>query len=247
MIGVFVLEVLIVDNTISVSNVAGAIVAVLLWWGVLRYIRRPEITLAIFVFITLAMAGLAPFVTRLDPIPFNWLPFHGYLGGSMYLNTQSAAEKVFFYGSLVYLLWRTGLNRFGSMLMSFTFILIIEFAQTRFIAHTPEITDPLLLIFAALTLMALEKHELARASGGREDTSRAINPPLVPAESNFSPDTRREKWINQTIHLRGDQFDFLVRLSQEMGISISRVTRHIIAEFMEGLRESDEMSDDHLS
>jgi len=236
-ITVFCLEVLIVDNSINLANVVGAILAVLLWWGVLRHIRRQEHVLVILLLFTLAVMGLAPFDFRTDPVPFNWFPFHGFLGGSMYLNTQSAAEKVFLYGSLVFLLWRTNFSVFGSIFFAFSFVAIVEFAQMYFAGHTPEITDPLLVIFAAIALLALARHEEQLVLVGQPDTSSLLRQPETAAKAFLRSRSHHKEWVNQSINLRGYQFDFLARLSQEMEISVSRVTRRIVAQFIEGLEQ----------
>ena len=146
----------------------------------------------------------------------------------MYLNTQSAAEKVFLYGSLIYLLWRSGTRVPSSIVIGFSFVAITEFAQTRIVGHTPEITDPLLVIFAAIALSVLERHEEKSATPGRPETV---------TESNVRPKRHQEKWVSQSVNLREHQLDFLVRLSREMGVSTSRVIRRIIAQFIVGLEQ----------
>jgi len=152
----FSLEVLIVRNWVSASNVLGALVAVVAWFAWLRHVRRPSRPIAVLMLLMLMVTGTAPFVLRSEPASFAWLPFKGYLGGSMWLNTQVACEKLFYYGSLVYLLWRTGLNRFLATTAAFLVVLFIELAQIILTRHSPEITDPLLVIVAAFAIIALE-------------------------------------------------------------------------------------------
>ena len=177
-IAVFCLEVLIVANSITLSNVVGAFLAVLLWFSVLRFLQRPEGALVILLLGALTLSGLHPFVTRPSPAAFSWLPFRGLLRGSMYINAQSAIEKVFLYGSLVYLLWQTRIGRVSGIVIGVSIVTAIEFAQTRFVGHSPEITDPLLVLSAALALIALEKHELTSDVQGRTET-----PPDRPAST----------------------------------------------------------------
>ena len=214
-LAVFCLEVLIVNNTISASNLLGALLAVLIWRSVLQTVRWQVSALVFFLLCALVLTRLVPFVTSFDPIPFNWLPFHGFLGDSMYLNVQSAAEKVFLYGSLVYLMWRAVSNRLLSIGIGAALVTMIEIAQTRLVGHTPEITDPLLVIFAALALIALESQDKKAAPGGRTS----------------------QRWVQQTINLREYQFEFLARMSQQMEVSVSRVSRRIIADFVDGLEQ----------
>jgi VanZ family protein len=155
MLGVFGLEVIIVENDISVSNVAGALLAFGVWWGVLRRVNANAGILAGLLCMTIIIQGISPFVMRTLLEPFAWLPFQGLLGGSMYVNVLAVSQKVFLYGSLVYLLWQTTLNRRLAMLLSMIVVTLVEFAQVYVVGHTPEITDPLLLVLAALTMRAL--------------------------------------------------------------------------------------------
>ena len=81
----------------------------------------------------------------------------------MYLNVLAICEKVFLYGSLIYLLWQTRLSQTAGVLVGAAVLSLIEFAQTFFTRHTPEITDPLLLVLAALTMLALTRREALSA------------------------------------------------------------------------------------
>lgn len=163
----FALEVLIVRNWVSASNVVGALVAVALWFAWLRHLRRPARPIALLMLLMLMVTGAAPFELRGEPASFAWLPFKGYLGGSMWLNTQVACEKLFYYGSLVYLLWRAGLNRFLGTTAAFLVVLFVELVQIALAGHTPEITDPLLVVVAAFAIVALEGLDPRASPRGR--------------------------------------------------------------------------------
>ena len=168
MAGVFALEVLIVSNGIDRADVAGAVTAVALWFGVLRRLSRPEWAVLALLAGTIAMGGLSPLRVRAEVAPFEWMPFRGFLGGSMYLNAQSALEKTFLYGSLALLAQRVLPGRARGVLLAMGFVGLIEFAQTRLVGHTPEITDPLLVLLAALAILVLEREDAARAIPPRE-------------------------------------------------------------------------------
>ena len=232
---VLCLEVVIVDNVIDKSDVVGALVAILAWWALQQYTHRQEGTLLLILFGMLALTGVAPFDPRLEPAAFKWMPFQGFLEGSMYVNTQSAAEKVFLYGSLVYLLWRARVSVIGGVAIAFSFVLAIEFAQTFLIGRTPEITDPLLVVFAALALVAVERHQgAAVAAGNAEGAGREGSMQIANTIRGVLMKTRRQ-WISQTINLKEHQSSFLTNLAREMGVSVSRVTRRIIEQFIEAL------------
>ena len=237
---VFLLEILIVDNSISLSGIVGALLAILFWQSLARYLRRREGVLVMLLLVTLALTGLAPFDIRWQPVAFNWLPFHGFLDGSMYLNTQSAAEKVFLYGSLVYLMWQMNINRLASVIFGVLYVTSIEYSQTFLVGHTPEITDPLLVVLAAMALLAMNNQENRTTPDLETKTPSPSGSRVAISEGDRDREKHHEKWVRQAANLRVDQFNFLKRLAEEMEMSVSRVIRQIIARFIEELDEDEE-------
>ncbi len=237
-LGTFGLEILIVFNVLTLSNVIAGLLAVLLHWLVFSRLRRPELPLLIALLVGLAWSDLAPFVTRPDPIAFNWLPFQGFLGGSMFTNAQSAAEKVFAYGSIVYLLLRMGLGGWVSLLAATAWVGGIEFAQTYVINHTPEITDPLLVIFAALAIFAIEKNDRAASSpGARSPQVSTHDLPHGPSEAGASGVWR--------VNLNATQSELLEKLAKELKQSISEVSSRIIGETLTETAQGAQNAADH--
>lgn len=156
MLVTFALEVVIVANDVSASNVLGAALGMALWFVIGRRMRHGETALAVALVVMLLLVGLAPFALRDNPIAFNWLPFHGFLRGSMYINSQSACEKFFLYGTLVFLLWRIGFSRMAGVVAAMAVVTLVEISQTRLVGHTPELTDVIIVAIAALLLTALD-------------------------------------------------------------------------------------------
>jgi VanZ family protein len=145
-------EVVIVDNGVSPANVAGAAAGVLL---AAVFASRPGIV-GVLLAAAVVLEGLAPFQVRPAPQAFVWIPFGGFLDGSMLVNAQSLFEKTFLYGTLVWLAREAGLRlRFASCGTALL-LAAIEVAQTRLGNHTPEITDPLLALFAGVFLALAE-------------------------------------------------------------------------------------------
>ena len=163
---VFAGEVLIANNAVSLSNVAGAAAAapVVLLGGA----RRP-LPAALLLAAAIAVSGLAPFEFRGTPAPFHWVPFHGFLGGSMLVNAASILEKTFLYGSLLLLLVRAGLPRAAALAAGVTLAAAIEVAQTRFARHLPEVTDPLLVLLVGWLLGALAGSDASPYDGFPEE------------------------------------------------------------------------------
>jgi len=160
---VFGLEVLIVRNVISVNNVSGAALALALWLSVFRH-ARPGV-IALLLAAMLVVVGLWPFEARGSPAAFHFVPFHGFLEGSMYVNTAVLLEKIFLYGSLVWLLRETGARLITAALLATALATAIELGQIHFARHTPEITDTLMIPLLAAVIGVLD--------GPRERSGRA--------------------------------------------------------------------------
>lgn len=222
----FLAEILIVSNAISASNVLGALIALLLWRLSSRSGHQSAGFVALFLLVALFVSGLTPLSLSNLPRDFAWLPFQGFLGGSMYLDALSAADKVFLYGALVFVLWQTSLRRSAGLLLGVIAVFTIEWLQRYVIGHTPEITDPLLVVFAAIAIVALEKQE-----GENAETGGAASAPVLRVSSGRDRGDA-STWHRQEINLRQQQMTLLSRLSLELDCSKSGVARKILDRFI---------------
>jgi hypothetical protein len=115
---------------------------------------------------------------------------------------------------------------------------LIEFAQTRLVGHSPEITDPLLVLLAALALVALGRHDAAhRESLPVVPDRRAPGPAAPPAGRN----RRATAWVKLEVALRPEQRERLGRLSRQRGESVSGAARRALAAFVEETQGSGEV------
>jgi len=146
----FGMQVLIVDNVVTPAHVLGAMIGLMVVPFVVRLPGRHAVA-ALLLAGAILLDGLEPFET--GPVTgFEWLPFQGFLQGSMLINAQSLFEKAFFYGALVWFAREAGL-RLGLAAGGAALLLAgIEGAQTRLPGHTAEITDPILSLLAGLFL-----------------------------------------------------------------------------------------------
>jgi len=155
---VFGLEILTTMNFLTVSDVLGAVVGLALWWGLIKPRHNRAGILAASLTIMLLIHGLSPFEWRLEPAEFHWLPFYGMLEGPMMLNTSILFKKFFFYGALIWLLCQTiGSGLWVATLYAAAITAAIELMQVVFTTHTPEITDPLLVVIIALIIHVMSK------------------------------------------------------------------------------------------
>jgi len=172
---IFFLEVLIVSNGVSASNLVGAVLALFVWFALLRHLPGRTGIVALLLAAFVVQAGLFPFQILDAPRAFHWVPFYGFLGGSMFHNTLVLLEKMFLFGSLIWLIRETGVS--ARLAVGAVVILVagVEVAQMWIGGHTPEITDPLLVVLIAWSLSAIES--------GRSDPVAEPAPHASPAVS----------------------------------------------------------------
>ncbi len=149
-VSVVLLQPLFVSGSLSVSAVAGLGLALcLLPW--LRHYEAGTVVI-LMLLAALLVEGLRPFTFNAYPREFLWLPFAGFLGGSMELNLLNLFEKVFLYGALIYAMRANGLRWGTAGLIAALWLGMIEGIQVWLPGRTPEITDPLLALMLAYAM-----------------------------------------------------------------------------------------------
>lgn len=150
---VVALQPLFVGNGISANNVAGLVIALAL----LPALRHPKAapSIALLLLITLLANGLHPY--RFSPWTnsFEWLPFAGFLRGSMEGNAVSLIFKCYFYGSTLFLMRLSGAQWKTAAITLAIWLSLIEAAQIHVVGRTAEITDPLLALILGYALSRL--------------------------------------------------------------------------------------------
>ncbi len=152
---VIVAKVLIVDTTVTMAEVAGAGLAFCVW-GILVVGPRLRVTLIALLFCGYVVAGrLEPFEFLASGRAFGWIPFLGFMSGSVEIGVLSFLEKFFLFGSSIWLLTRAGLRLGSSAFVVAVILFITSQAQTYLPNRTAEITDAVmaLLIGAVFALV----------------------------------------------------------------------------------------------
>ncbi|MEQ9640859.1 MAG: VanZ family protein [Alphaproteobacteria bacterium] len=148
------LKVVIIRNTMGLTDVVAAGVAVLALVALARLPRR-ELAVAGLLLLGYLYVGLSPFETRPDSPDFSWIPFGASLRGSMINNAAVVAYKAFFAGALVWLLVRAGAGYIAAAIVGLLATGIVEVGQLFVGDGTPEITDPLLALAAAIVIAVI--------------------------------------------------------------------------------------------
>jgi VanZ family protein len=146
------LELVIVHGGgLSADNLAGGLLALGLWFGLMRRRERPAMLVWPALAAAIAVNGLWPFAFAPRPVAsFHWLPFAGMLGWSMWFNLLAVTYKLYLYCAACFALcevtrsWRT------TALLAASYVFAIELLQCYQPRHVPEITDPLVVLLACL-------------------------------------------------------------------------------------------------
>jgi VanZ family protein len=132
----------IVGRTVSASAVLGAALACAAW---LVLASRPEKavarTLALLMAATILSVGLAPYTFMETQRPFGWVPFRGFIDGSMLAATSAFLTKVFLFGVAVWSAARAGLGLAAAGGLVGALLLAVGWAQTYLPGRSAGATD----------------------------------------------------------------------------------------------------------
>ncbi len=137
----FVAKIFIVGQIITPAEVTGGIAAILLWLVVLERASWSARIVALILCAMVVVLRLEPFEFYPIPGSFGWLPFRGFMNGSLGVNVQSFFEKSFLYGSLVWIVARAGLKLWIATVVAA--ILVLEQALRRSICRAAPPKSPI--------------------------------------------------------------------------------------------------------
>lgn len=141
----FAAEVVIVGNVLTATNVLGAIIG-FFFWPLLRRSPTPEGVLAGMLLVSFVLEELTPFQFRTQGIEFHWVPFWSFLHGNLFINLEAFLQKLFIYGSLIWLFEKAGIRMPVAVGMVTIAILALVIAQGLFLGHTGDITGAVMAL-----------------------------------------------------------------------------------------------------
>jgi VanZ family protein len=151
-LAVLIARILIVGTILSPAEVCGAALALLLWLAVLAHLPFRTGMVALLLIGAIVIESLAPFRFLPAARPFGWIPFLSLMEGSIEVNVRSMFAKVFTYGSLLWLLTRSGLGPGAATTFSAAMVLALRYAQTYLPGRSAEITDCLIVLILAMVM-----------------------------------------------------------------------------------------------
>lgn len=154
-------RVLIDEASLSASEAAGGALAALLWvvW-LARSRARTSWICGLFV-LNVLVQGLNPFHFSRPGHGYVWIPFYGFLAGEPQIAVPSFFEKAFVYGTLLWLLGRSGCSRCAAAAIGGALVMAISLLHVYMPERTAEVTDLVLLLSMALVLRLTSSETLA--------------------------------------------------------------------------------------
>jgi len=153
---------LLIENPLQIEHLLGGLLSLLVWFPASTLVPSKQTKLqsiALLLLMVTLLNGLFPFEIKATIMAFHWIPFYGFLTGNMLHNLISLCEKVFLYGTLIWLFVAAGNSLRLATTIIAIWLLLLEIAQLFLGEHTPEITDPILVIIISFALFKIKSLE----------------------------------------------------------------------------------------
>jgi VanZ family protein len=161
-------RIFIAEIALSPDEILGGAAGLVLWLAWLSRARNRTLVVSVLFLGNMVVQGLAPFSVLPEPRPFGWIPFRSFLQGPAGFAVPSFLEKAFTYGSLVWLLTRSGLSWSRATALGAGVVFVVRLAQVYLPGRSAEITDAVMLLIMAAIMRLMqeseENHSLAQVS-----------------------------------------------------------------------------------
>jgi hypothetical protein len=147
---------------ISPAELQGGALAAIAWiFGISKMPKHDRMAAAIFV-VFVILDALRPFHFLARPRSFHWVPFLGFMEGPRESGSRVFLLKTYIYGSLVWLLARTGLSYSMTAIAAAGLVLTLRFIQVYLPGRSAEIGDAIMVLILAAVMALLEPRRPAR-------------------------------------------------------------------------------------
>jgi hypothetical protein len=141
-----------VSEGLAMPEIVGAAIAFILY-TILWQQRRAQLTLAVILLAVAVIAGrLQPFRFSAHAGSFGWIPFFSFMSGSIGIDTLSFLEKAFRYGSLIWLLEKTGWPLRRATTSVAAVLLATSVAEIYLPGRSAEITDAVMALLCGAVI-----------------------------------------------------------------------------------------------
>jgi VanZ family protein len=147
------LRLLIAERSVTIGEMLGAALALLLWS--LLPERKRLAAGVLLLAAAIVLRELSPFRLAETPHPFSWIPFAATFESERQSATVILLRKAFEYGALVWLFRTQGISYARAAVAVAGSLAILEAIQRYLPGRTPEITDSVVALLMALALWRL--------------------------------------------------------------------------------------------
>jgi VanZ family protein len=175
-------KVAVLTLVVTPAEAVGAALALIVWFLVGRRSRFATLVTAAVLCASILIGRLQPFQFLPAARPFGWLPFRGFLDGSITVDTIALLEKFFLYGSLVWIAAEAVLPLWLATLLVASLLFGTSLAETYLPGRSAEITDTVMvvmigLIFVPFRGQARPPADQSRPVGRRKPGARSLGRP----------------------------------------------------------------------
>jgi VanZ family protein len=150
--GVFAAKVAIVSLIVTPAEAIGAAAALIMWLAIGRFTRFAMLSTAAVLCASIVVGRLQPFHFLPTARGFGWLPFRSFMDGSLSVNTMAMLEKIFLYGSLVWLAAEALLPLWLATVLVAGLLFATSVVETHLPGRSAEITDAVMVLIVGLVI-----------------------------------------------------------------------------------------------
>lgn len=154
--GFFLAKILIVGQYVFLPDIAGAGLALVAWLAIRRRFDAALVPVAILFAVMVVLTRILPLQWEPEPKPFQWIPFFGFLHGSLRFNIIALWEKLYLYGALLLLAVKAGLRPGIAVTLACAILLATSVLQIFLAGRSAEITDAVLVLLLGLIYRLLK-------------------------------------------------------------------------------------------
>ena len=176
MLGYFAAKILIVDQSLFLPDILGAVLALCLARLVFHRFRSFGVpAVAALLIVVVAMTRLLPWQFAIAPKAFQWIPFFSFLHGSLQVDIISFAQKFYLYGVVIALLVEAGMRLKAAVALECVLLLVTSIVQMFMVARSAEASDAFLALGLGI-IYALLRRQLSGGAPGHMalDVSRPL-------------------------------------------------------------------------
>jgi glycopeptide antibiotics resistance protein len=164
-VSVFASKIIIEDLVVTLPEVLGAGLAFAIWLTIGTKNRYICVVVAVVLGGSIIVGRLEPFEFQATSREFGWLPFRGFLDGSVSVNIMAFMEKCFLYGSLIWFLTRVLLSLWLATLLTASLLFVTSVAEIYLPGRSAEITDAVMALMMSAIIYALRLPSESRDEG----------------------------------------------------------------------------------